>query len=142
VAIFEPEPHPRIEQRKLEAPAHIADTVGPGFNERLGLRITKRVGTMTCAYVFAIIALISLPAAISTRSLIIIVAWVAQTFLQLVLLSIIMVGQQVSGAAADARADQTFKDAEAILHESQQIQAHLLAQDDVLMKLITHVDAI
>ena len=48
---------------------------------------------MWCAYLFAAIALISLPAAISTRDPIVIVAWIAQTFLQLVLLSIIMVGQ-------------------------------------------------
>ena len=50
---------------------------------------------MWCAYVFAAIALISLPNAIKSHDTIIIVSWVAQTFLQLVLLSIIMVGQNV-----------------------------------------------
>lgn len=59
---------------------------------------------MWCAYAFAVIALISFPAAIATGDPIIIVAWIAQTFLQLVLLPIIIVGQNVQAAASDARA--------------------------------------
>lgn len=50
---------------------------------------------MWCAYLFAAIALISLPKAIKSGDSITIISWVAQTFLQLVLLSIIMVGQKV-----------------------------------------------
>ena len=60
---------------------------------------------MWCAYVFALLALISLPAAIRSHDPIIIVAWIAQTFLQLVLLPIIIVGQNVQAAASDARAE-------------------------------------
>jgi tetratricopeptide (TPR) repeat protein len=59
---------------------------------------------MWCAYLFVLIALISLPAAISSHDPIIIVGWIAQTFLQLVLLPIIIVGQNVQAAADDARA--------------------------------------
>lgn len=66
------------------------------FNRKLALAITSSVGTMACAYIFAAIALISLPKAIASRDVIVIVSWIAQTFLQLVLLSIIMVGQQIS----------------------------------------------
>jgi hypothetical protein len=86
-----------------------------GFNAKLALVITRSVGTMACAYVFAAIALISLPAAISSGQVIVIVAWIAQTFLQLVLLSIIMVGQSVQSAASDARAAKEFADTETIL---------------------------
>jgi hypothetical protein len=86
-----------------------------GINAKIALLITKTVGTMACAYVFAAIALISLPAAISSGQVIIIVAWVAQTFLQLVLLSIIMVGQSVQSATSDARAAKEFQDTETIL---------------------------
>jgi hypothetical protein len=86
-----------------------------GFNAKLALIITRSVGTMACAYVFAAIALISLPAAINSGQVIIIVAWIAQTFLQLVLLSIIMVGQSVQSAASDARAAKEFADTETIL---------------------------
>lgn len=74
------------------------------FNTRIAIKITNTVGSMWCAYVFALIALISLPAAIKSGDPIIIVAWIAQTFLQLVLLPIIIVGQNVQAAASDARA--------------------------------------
>lgn len=86
-----------------------------GFNAKLALVITRSVGTMACAYLFAAIALISLPAAITSGQVIIIIAWVAQTFLQLVLLSIIMVGQSVQATASDARAAKEFADTEIIL---------------------------
>jgi hypothetical protein len=86
-----------------------------GFNAKLALVITRSVGTMACAYVFAAIALVSLPSAINSGQVIVIVAWIAQTFLQLVLLSIIMVGQSVQSAASDARAAKEFADTETIL---------------------------
>jgi hypothetical protein len=135
--IFEHHPHPHIETRKKRAPKPKAPQESPvaRFNSILGDRITKSVGTMWCAYAFAIIAFISLPEAIHTGTSALI-SWIAQTFLQLVLLSIIMVGQKVEGAAADARADDTYKDAEAILHEALEIQKHLEAQDALLQKLI------
>jgi hypothetical protein len=98
-------------------PKEIKEAIGEvkGFNAKLALVITRSVGTMACAYVFAVIALISLPAAINSGQVIVIVAWIAQTFLQLVLLSIIMVGQTVQSAASDARAAKEFADTETIL---------------------------
>ena len=109
-------PHPQIEARRKQGVVtrrreHV------GFNGWLAVKITDMVGTMWCAYVFTALALISLPEAIrgGTAPLI---AWIAQTFLQLVLLSIIMVGQKVSAAASDKQANQTFKDAEALLEIS------------------------
>ena len=77
------------------------------FNRRLAEKITSAVSTMWCAYIFAALALISLPAAIKTGDVVIIVAWIAQTFLQLVLLSIIMVGQQVSSASVEKMIKET-----------------------------------
>jgi hypothetical protein len=85
-----------------------------GFNAKFALLITRSVGTMACAYLFAIIALISLPDAIKAGRPAII-SWIAQTFLQLVLLSIIMVGQSVQSKASDARAEKEFTDTETIL---------------------------
>ena len=55
--------------------------------------------------------------------------------IQMLLMIAIMVGQQVLGGAADKRATQTYQDAEAVLHESQEIQAHLNSQDRVLTDL-------
>ena len=106
-------PHPRIEERSKIGP-HLTEDEHVGFNGRLAMLITNMVSTMWCAYLFAIIALISLPAAIEGGTATI-VSWVAQTFLQLVLLSVIMVGQKVAARASDKQALQTFKDTEALL---------------------------
>ena len=77
------------------------------FNRKLAEMVTSGVGTMACAYLFALIALISLPKAIQSHDVIVIVSWVAQTFLQLVLLSIIMVGQQISSEKVDKQISET-----------------------------------
>jgi len=74
------------------------------INTRVAVKITKSVGSMWCAYAFALLALISLPSALRSGDPIIIIGWIAQTFLQLVLLPIIIVGQNVQAAASDARA--------------------------------------
>jgi hypothetical protein len=107
-----------------------------GLNGRIGLLITTLVGTMVCGYVFAIIALISLPSAITSHNLTVLIAWVSSNFLQLVLLPIIIVGQNLQAKASDQRAVMTFNDAEAVLHEAVEIQKHLAAQDVALQKLI------
>lgn len=137
--IFHHVPHPRIGQRRHERPPKTTD-MRLGFNGRVGVFITTVVGTMWAAYIFTVLALISLPAALHTGDTVIIVAWVAQTFLQLVLLPIIIVGQNVQSAAADKRSEQTFSDAEAILAECLQLQAHLKAQDQVLDNLVSRFE--
>ncbi len=77
------------------------------FNSALAQKITDGVATMWCAYGFAILALISLPSALASHNVITIVAWIAQTFLQLVLLSIIMVGQNLQSAGVQQKIDET-----------------------------------
>ena len=62
----------------------------------LGAKITRMVGTMICAVIFLAISLISLPAAIASHDAFVIVSWLSQSFLQLELLPIIMVGQRVT----------------------------------------------
>lgn len=123
---MEHKPHPHLEVRKefLKRRSKAAE----GFNNRVAVIITNAVGTMWCAYVFAIIAFISLPDAIQAgRSALI--AWIAQTFLQLVLLSIIMVGQKVASEKSDQQLEQTYKDAEALLHISD--DTHRLIKQNV-----------
>ncbi|HUI89618.1 MAG TPA: hypothetical protein VLX61_12950 [Anaerolineales bacterium] len=83
---------------------HGASALGR-LNTWVAVRVTKSVGSMWCAYLFAALALISLPSAIRSGSSIVIISWIAQTFLQLVLLPIIIVGQNVLAAASDARAE-------------------------------------
>jgi len=130
-------------QRLVERQAHGVHTIKrelSGFNGWLALKITNGVGTMWCAYAFAALALISLPDAIKagTASLI---AWIAQTFLQLVLLSIIMVGQKVAAAASDKQAYQTYKDAEALLEISNDIHKLLKSNTDLPEEIHKAMDA-
>jgi hypothetical protein len=105
------------------------------FNTWLAVRITKTVGTMWIAYLFAAIALISLPAAISTHQVIIIVAWIAQTFFQLVLLPIIIVGQNVIQATNDARAEADHETLTAVHQLTVEVHAINEAQSVILSQL-------
>jgi len=95
-----------------------------------------------CTCAFAAIALVSLPEAIAAHSAVTLVSWISQTFLQPVLLSVIIVGQNVLAAAADKRSRATYNDADAVLHEAVKIQKHLAAQDQVLDALIDRVGAL
>ena len=149
---FDYKPHPRTV-------AHADHTVKPhrvndertGLNGRIGLFITVIVGTMWCAYLFTVIAFLSLPDVLKQAGLnigfslgmgtVILVAWMSSNFLQLVLLPIIIVGQNIQAHAADKRAESTYKDAEAVLHEAMQIQAHLAEQDKALSQILTKTAA-
>lgn len=112
------------------------------FNTWLAVKVTNGVGTMWCAYAFAALALVSLPAAILSRNPVVLVSWISQTFLQLVLLSIIIVGQNVLAAASDKRAEATYEDADAVLHTALQIQDHLAAQDAEIEKILGRLASI
>ena len=130
-------PHPHTVERlnHKDRPVKNSDILketSNKFNAWLAVKITDAVGTMWCAYLFAAIAFVGLPAALRPGGEGII-AWIAQTFLQLVLLSIIIVGQNIAATASDRRSENTFKDAEAILSEALEIQKHLKAQDDDLI---------
>lgn len=137
-------PHPHVVARRAQGPTKTVDQrridhPNPfvRFNARLGLGITIVVGTMWCAYAFAGIALISLKDNLgSTQALIL---WISSSFLQLVLLPIIIVGQNIQAKAADKRAEDTYNDADAILHEALQIQKHLEAQDAEIERILSMV---
>lgn len=142
-SIYEYIPHHRTEEKMHHenGPIKVVDQLPHDntmarFNAWFAVKVTNGVGTMWCAYVFGALALVSLPAAIRSHSAVVLVSWISQTFLQLVLLSVIIVGQNVLAAAADKRSVATYNDADAILHEAVKIQEHLLAQDRILQQLI------
>jgi hypothetical protein len=143
-SIYQYVPHDRTSEKLNRAarPVSVDEQLPKGtvinkFNSRLAVRVTKGVGTMWCAYAFAALALIGLPSAIRLHSPVGLVSWISQTFLQLVLLSVIIVGQNEMAAAADKRAEATHSDADAVLHEVVKLQEHLAAQDQVLSRLLT-----
>jgi hypothetical protein len=142
-ANFDYEQHPHVEARKSAPPKltqHKHDKIS--LNDRIGLFITKRVGSMWAAYAFVLLTIISLPAAIASGNELVIVAWVAQTFLQLVLLPVIIVGQNLQAHESEKRAIATYEDAGAILEEAKMIQKHLTVQDEALNHLIDRIESI
>ena len=128
------DPHFGRTRHGLAVHAHVTDHHKDGsgyqrFNRAVALALTRYVGTMTCFWVFCCLSLSSLPAVLSgfhafagffpaviiKASIIALVAWVAQTLIQLVLLPALMVGQNLQNEAADARAAKTFEDVERVL---------------------------
>jgi hypothetical protein len=102
------------------------------FNAAVAVRITKVVGTMYCAYVFTLVALVALPAAIQQGSVTVLVNWLSSNFLQLVLLPIIIVGQNVISAAQDARAEADHETLTALHQMSKQQLKILEGQNEIL----------
>lgn len=139
---FEYSQHPHIEARKSQDPsqAELFDAKPRTVNDRIGFGITKILGTMWAAYIFAALTLVSLPAVVISGDPVLIVAWIAQTFLQLVLLPIIIVGQNIQSTAAEKRATLTYQDAAAVLEEAIKIQEHLNHQDQFLEHLSTRLE--
>jgi hypothetical protein len=140
--IYEYVRHPRAAELQNRKPLTTAEIRGVKhdnwmvrFNAKFGLKITVIVGTMWCAYLFTLLALFALPDAIKQGTYFVVV-WLSSSFLQLVLLPIIIVGQNIQAKANDTRADSTYKDAEAVLKEASMIQDHLTKQDELISKII------
>jgi uncharacterized membrane protein len=139
------QPHPHLEKRKLKAPPKVADE-RIGFNGRLAAWITKHVGSMNVVYfTIAFIAVWMILATWGPLHPVDPYPFAFLLFLgnvvQLLLVFIILVGQQVLGITADKRAVSTYNDAEAILHEVEQLHRHLEAQDQILNQGITLVES-
>ena len=153
MGLFEYVEHPHIKHRELVgAPTtdqarqkvHGSGWIGK-LNNKLGLLVTVAVGSMWCAYLFTVLALFALPDAIKQGTYFVVV-WLSSSFLQLVLLPIIIVGQNIQAKASDARAQATYDDASAVLDKATQIQSHLLqiqdhleAQDAKILAILTRV---
>jgi len=98
-----------VELKKIKKPinANIKHKESLTTLDKVAVFITSIVGTMWCAIAFTLLTLVSLPDAIRGGKATII-SWIAQTFLQLVLLSVIMVGQNLQNKHSEARADYNF----------------------------------
>src|SRR5712692_4938307 len=105
------------------------------LNAAVAVRITKIVGTMYCAYVFTLVALVALPAAIQQGSPTVLVNWLSSNFLQLVLLPIIIAGQNVISAAHDARAEADHETLTA-LHQMSLQQIDILEGQNQILDLL------
>jgi len=140
--LVESAPHPWVQQRKLVGPPRVAAQF-IGINGRIGAWITRRVSTMWAFYVATLFQFgwIGLAAAGVIRfdpypfAFLLFIS----SLLQLIFMFVIMVGQDVLGRAGDQRAQQTFLDAEAVLHECNRLQQHLTAQDGIIVKICGYI---
>src|SRR5438445_12329512 len=101
-AVFEHIPHPHTRAMlagSAPAPPKVDDE-RIGVNGKLGLFLTTVVGTMWAAYLFTVLAIVSFPSGTRGGDRISVVAWIATAFLQLVLLTIPLEGQNIEAKAA------------------------------------------
>jgi hypothetical protein len=132
--LFHHTPHPHVP--KNPNTTHKAEQAASGINTKIAVWLTRTVGTMSTAYLFVILAIIGLLAILGLLSpmVALLVAWTSQTLIQLVLLPVIMVGQNVLSRKQEIQADAQFNDVEATLHNISQVMQHLSAQDVEILK--------
>jgi uncharacterized membrane protein len=143
VSLLESSPHPWIERHRVQAPPQAIDQAVT-VNGRIAAWLTQRLGTMWAVYLAAgtQVAWIVLAQARIQRFDPYPFAFMSflSTLVQLILMIVIMVGQDVLSRAADRRSKQTFLDAEAILHECRRMKARLTAQDRIIASLAGYVN--
>ena len=132
--LFRNEPH-QHQPRNVNL-LHETEQAASGFNSRLAVALTKGVGTMWTAYIFTVLAIIGLFGLLGWLNpfTFLLATWVSQQFLQLVLLPVIMVGQNVLGRKAELLADEQFRTTMSTYHDIEQIMQHLSAQDAELLR--------
>ena len=142
IRLVERQPHPHLEQHKVVKPAAVADEL-IGRNGRIAAWITGRVGSMSAFYLAAVFQFgwiaVSLLGLIGFDPYPFAFLLFLSSLAQLIFMFVIMVGQDVLGKAGDKRAEQTFVDAEVILHECLQLQRHLTAQDRLIVKVCDYI---
>ena len=123
---------------------HKAEQEASGVNMRIAVGLTKSVGTMWTAYSFAVLAIVGLLAILGWLPPIValLVVWASQTFIQLVMLPILSVGQNVLGRHAELMAEEQFNTTMNTYHGIEEIMQHLSAQDAEILrhtKMLIHL---
>lgn len=133
---------PLEELKKLKKPvnANVKHKESLTILDKVAVSITSIVGTMWCAIAFTLLALVSLPDAIRGGRATMI-AWIAQTFLQLVLLSVIMVGQNLQNKHSEARANANFDVNVKAELEVETILQHLENQNEKLEEISAKLES-
>ena len=136
------EHHPKlVTTKQAHAKVHGSGPMGR-FNAWLAVTITRGVGTMWCAYLFTLLAILGFPGLTFDNGVQLVAAtphdyvqWISTTFLQLVLLAVIMVGQNVISTAQDARAEADH-DTLLALHEMSKHQIQILEGQNKILDLL------
>ena len=113
---------------------HQAEMAVAGFNQIIAVTLTRAVGTMPCAYLFVCLAIAGFPGL--HASLPVYVQWFSQTFLQLVFLPVLSVGQNVLSKHQELMAEEQYKFIKGTYSDTEQIAKHLEAQDQKIMEIL------
>ncbi|MEU3454639.1 DUF1003 domain-containing protein [Micromonospora sp. NPDC006766] len=144
VSLLHTSPHPWIERHRVQPPPQAIDQA-VGANGRIAAWLTQRLGSMWAFYAAAGTQVLWIGLAILGAQRVDPYPFAFMTFLsalaQLIFMIVIMVGQDVLDRAADRRSEQTFLDAEAILHECRRMKARLTAQDRIIDSLADYAAA-
>ncbi|HXZ05085.1 MAG TPA: hypothetical protein VEH81_09640 [Ktedonobacteraceae bacterium] len=134
--MYKPHPH---QPRNINL-VHKAEQEASSFNTRFAILLTKGVGTMACAYLFAFIAILGFPllpfGSLATQ----LVQWTSQTFIQLTMLSVIMVGQSVLGRKAELQAEESYNTTMKVYADISTIMKHLDDQDALILKIVEKLE--
>jgi uncharacterized membrane protein len=142
ISLVETQPHPWIADQMVTPPPSVEDQY-IGLNGRIAAWITQRVGSMWAFYAAAIFQFgwigLSVIGVIRFDPYPFAFLLFLSSLAQLIFMFIIMVGQDVLGRAGDKRAQQTYLDAEAVLHECARLQEHLTEQDRVIVDICGYI---
>lgn len=133
-----------IHQRHAHQPVNVNDVHAAerlSFNARVAVWISSHVGSMVCAYVFAAIGVGSLVGVFTNNVLLAAICGsFSSYFLQLVLLPILALGQNILGRHAELQAEEQYQTTLKTYHDSEQIVAHLEAQDQHALAVAAELD--
>lgn len=138
--LYEHKPHPHEPQNANLL--HQAELAAAGFNLRLAVAITKATGSMECAYIFALIALLGFPALSSCLGPVVAlyILWLSSEFIQLVMLPVLSVGQQVLSRKSELQAEEAYQATLKSFHDIEQIMKHLDAIDQKILEILAKIE--
>jgi len=103
------------------------------FNSAVAVKATLAIGTMWCVYAFALLVLI--PVIVPSTQMVIM--YISSSFLQLVFLPLIMVGQAVLSEKSEKRAQEDHETLLKEFRELKQIHSDLhaiLGQEEIIVE--------
>ena len=141
--LYQRKDNPFLEERKESGPVTASDVIN-SFNDKVAMKLTNTIGSMKMFWFMASVMalwmagigelLFNDPYPFSLMLLIF-----AGVFQALAMVAI-MVGQNILSKASDALSEMTYKDAEAILDEVEEIHEHLHHQDQILTSLLENIN--
>jgi uncharacterized membrane protein len=104
--------------------------------DRLALFITKRVGTM--GFFYFCLVLVTLP--LLFKSTMPVIQYLSSGYLQLILLPLILVGQNLQSRHAELRAQHDYETNVKAEKEIESILLHLEKQDEIMLDILRRIE--